>query len=73
MKICKTYVVHYLILTLFLAGGLMLTGCAPLSAEPAPPEALSPTESESATSVQTPGQALDAPLNAWGHELVTQV
>lgn len=73
MKLCKTYVVHYLILTLFLAGGLMLTGCAPLSAEPAPPEALSPTESESATSVQTPGQALDAPLNAWGYELVTQV
>ncbi|SCZ76359.1 hypothetical protein [Acidaminobacter hydrogenoformans] len=68
MKLCKTYVVPYLILTLFLTAGLMLTGCAPLSAEAAPAP-----ESESATSVQPPEQALDAPLNAADYELVTHV
>jgi len=68
MMFRKNYPVLYMILTLFLAASLSLAGCAPLSAE-----AATPPESGSEALDQTPDEQLEAPLNADGYVLVTQV
>lgn len=68
MRLRNTLPLPYLILTLFLIASLSLAGCAQLSAE-----AATPPESGSEVPDQTPDEQLEAPVNADGYALVTQV